>query len=314
MVTSMDVSFLEIEGHEVVELSNEAVRVAVMPGLGAKIIGLVHVPTGHQWMWKSARQPQYPLVPTGSPFEHGPLVGADECLPTIAPCRWRGLDLVSHGDAWTEAWELDRDALAERRIVTRLRLPISPLWIERQVSLAGPTVRLDYRLRNLSDEPFEYLWAFHPLLVHSPGDRLILPRNCRKVRTDSCLGRWPLGSRGDEWDWPEPMPGVNLARFEPGDDGFAVKLYTEPLDEGMAALHNELTGERLTLRFDPRQLNTLGLWINRGAWNGYQHIAIEPTSAAPDPLDLAVRDWKRFGSLEPGQTRQWWFSIELSRA
>jgi hypothetical protein len=41
-------------------------------------------------------------------------------------------------------------------------------------------------------------------------------------------------------------------------------------------------------------------------------VAIEPTGAAPDALDAAVRQWKRHGAVAPGATRSWSFSMELS--
>ena len=308
----MEIHHTEIEGHGAIELANEAACISVMPGLGARVISLRNPHSGREWMWKAPREPQYPKAPTGAPFEDGPLVGADECLPTIAPCQWRGFDLPDHGDAWSEAWELDHDALTDGRIVTRLQLPVSPLWVERQISLDGAIIRFDYQLRNLSDEPFEYLWAFHPMMNYSPGDRLILPDSCRKVLTEVCLGGCPLGQQGDEWDWPISVPGIDPTRFELGGPNRAVKLYSEPLTEGWATIQNDDSGESLTFRFDPAQLNTLGIWINRGGWKGYEHIAIEPTNAAPDALDLAVNKWKRFGYLDPNQTKEWSFSIELS--
>ena len=60
-----------------------------MPALGAKVISLQYLPTGREWLWKLPRQPQFWHVPLGSPFDKGPLVGADEC-PTIAACRGAG--------------------------------------------------------------------------------------------------------------------------------------------------------------------------------------------------------------------------------
>ena len=91
-----------------------------------------------------------------------------------------------------------------------------------------------------------------------------------------------------------------------------MKLYTEPLTDGMAAIENESTGERLTFRFDPAELDTVGIWINGGALNGMDEVAIEPTSAAPDALDVAVRQWKRHGTVAPGETRRWSFVMELA--
>ena len=84
-------------------------------------------------------------------------------------------------------------ALAEHRIRTRLRLPISPLWIERDITLTGRTVQFDYQLRNLSDERFEYLWAFHPLLRLTPA-AAFLPASCRSVRTKCVWAVAPSGA------------------------------------------------------------------------------------------------------------------------
>ena len=301
-----------VEGFEVIELVGEMVQVAVMPELGAKVISLVHRRTGREWMWKAPHSPQYVRLPTGSPFDQGPLVGGDECLPTLAPCRWRGLELTDHGEAWTEPFELDEGELQRGRIVTRLRLPVSPLWIQRALSVEGALIRFDYTLENLSNEPFEYIWAFHPMMTLEPGDRIILPDDCKRMRTDACFGGCPLGSRGDAWDWPRPDPTMDLSRLELGGEGRAVKLYTEPLSEGSAAIRNVNTGDRLTFEFETDEINTLGVWINRGGFGGFHHIALEPTNGAPDPLDVAVEDWKRFGCLRPNETKQWSFRIRLS--
>ena len=56
----------------------------------------------------------------------------------------------------------------------------------------------------------------------------------------------------------------------------------------------------------------MGIWINGGGLNGLDEVAIEPTNAAPDALDTAVRQWKRHGTISIGRTKQWSFSMELS--
>lgn len=301
-----------IDGFEVIELSSEALRIAVMPGLGAKVISLVHRATQREWMWKAPRSPQYVRLPTGSPFDQGPLAGADECLPTVAPCHWRGLDLTDHGEVWTEAWKLDEEELKHGRIVTSLRLPISPLYFKRELTIKGSQVHFNYTLENLSSELFEYIWAFHPMMTLEPGDRIVLPQDVKQVRMDACFGGCPLGSRGDVWDWPRPDSTIDFSRLDLGGEDRAVKLFTQPLSEGHAAIWNGETGERLTFEFDAREINTLGIWINRGGFGGFHHVALEPTSGAPDALDVAVRDWKRSSRLDPGESRQWNFHIRLS--
>jgi galactose mutarotase-like enzyme len=298
-------------GFDCVGLRGDAVELLVVPRLGAKVISLINRATGRQWLWSSGRSPRLFEVVTGCDFADGPLLGADECVPTVAPCKWNGRDLPDHGEAWTQAWSLDDAALGDARIVTRLDLPISPLSIERTIQVDGDVVRFDYAITNRSDDEQAYVWAFHPMMTIEPGDRIELPASVTRVRVEQAMGDLPLGARGDVWSWPTPKPGVDFASLDLGGPDRAVKLFTEPLTEGRAAIVNDRTGDRLTFTFDVAELNTLGIWINRGGFDGYQHVALEPTNGAPDALDLAVHDWKRYASVAAGATKRWGFTLNV---
>ena len=274
------------QGFAVHELRNTSVALRLIPELGAKVSSLIDLHTGREWMWAPPGGARLHRNRTGDAYPDGTVCGADECLPTVASCRWRGRDLPDHGEAWTEDWEA---AIEADTVVTRLRLPISPLTIERRVTLDGNTVRFGYALTNRSDEPCEYVWAFHPLLTVEEGDRLDVP--CTRVRSDLPFG-------GEASAWPHAVP-----------EGGAVKLYTEELAEGYAAIRNADRGEALVFTFDLKELPAVGLWINRGGWGGYRHVAIEPTSGAPDALDAAVNDWRRFAVVPAGRTNHWGFSV-----
>jgi len=274
------------QGFTVYELQSAFIALRIIPELGAKVSSLVSLRTGREWMWAPPGGARLHRNRLGDPFPDSTLMGADECLPTLAPCRWRGRDLPDHGEAWTEAWGATIEAGA---LVTRLRLPVSPLALERRATVDGRTVRFDYALTNLSPEPYEYVWAFHPLMTVETGDRLDVP--CTRVRADLPFG-------GASSAWPHAVP-----------DGGAVKLYTEDLAEGFAAIRNAAMGEALVFGFDRRDLPAVGLWINDGGWNGYRHVAIEPTSGAPDALDAAVRDWRRYAVVPAGATRHWSFTM-----
>ena len=300
------------QGFDVLRLSNQVIELDVIPGLGAKIISLVHKRTGRQWMWRPTDPPRYQRLPNDGAYHDGPLVGADECIPTISPCQWRGLNLPDHGEVWNVAWEVDEAELEQQRIVTRVGFAVSPLALQRTVRLDGSTVQLDYELTNLSGEPFEYIWAFHPILTLHAGDRIVLPSDCARVRSELLMGDCPLVPRQAGWSWPVPLAGVDLAHVELGGPGRAVKLFTDPLSVGRAAVLNEHTGEQLQFQFDAAINNTVGLWLNRGGWNDWEHMIVEPTNGAPDALDMAVRDWKRFGLLTPHETRKWQLAIELT--
>ena len=244
-------------------------------------------------------------------FETEILVGADECLPTVAQCEWRGLKLPDHGEAWTEAWQLDEEALARNVITVSLDLPISPLCINRSMRLEGSRVQFDYTLTNESDGPFEYIWALHPMMAIEKGDQLVLPAECEIMRTDATVINCDLGDRGTVFKWPSPAAGIHLDQLVLGPDSAAAKLFTEPLSLGRAALRNRNSGDYIAYACDVNELDTFGIWINRGGWDGYQHVAIEPTNGAPDPLDLAVKDWNRYSVLDAGESRSWGLNIHV---
>lgn len=300
-----------IQGFAGFGLRNEQVEVVVIPELGAKVLSLRNLRSGREWMWSPPEGAVLRRPAQGADFSQSGLSGADECLPTIAPCTWRDVTLPDHGEAWSAVWDVDRLALAHGRIVTRVRLEQTPLWFERILDLRDRVVTLEYALRNLEPTPHEFVWAFHPLLWIEDGDRLLLPPDCRWVRTEAAIG-CPLGRRGDLWRWPSPASTIQLDALDLGQDGAAVKLFSEPLQTGMAAVQNSDTGDELRFEFEPATVNTLGIWINRGGWNGYHHLAVEPGIGAPDPLDVAVEEWRRYGLARPGETLRW--SVRLALA
>lgn len=301
---------IEAQGQTGFGLRSDELEVVTIPDVGAKVYSLRNQRTGREWMWSPPDTRTLYPQPTGTAFDQSSLIGADECLPTIAQTTWRGRELPDHGEVWNLVWDLDRLAWAQGRIVTRLELPVSPFWFERALTLEGNQITFDYALRNLDFGPQEFMWAFHPLMRIEEGDQIRLSPNCHQVRTDSAINV-PLGRRGDLWSWPEPQPGIALDRMQLGENG-AAKVFTEPGDAVWASIYNEQTQAELRFDFDARRVDTLGIWITRGGWNGYQHVALEPGIGAPDPLDAAVKDWRRFGLVMPNETHSWRFTITVT--
>lgn len=299
-----------VQGFDCVGLRSDAVEIRVLPGLGAKIFSLIDRRTSREWMWAPTAQRRLFRNALSDSFLVGPMVGADEIIPTISACPWRGLSIPGHGEAWREPWEFDTDAAAGGAIAARLRLPVSPLSIERRITLDGGRVLLQYRLTSHADAPLEYVWALHPLMTVVPGDELVLPPEVGTVRTDAAFN-CDLGGRGASFEWPDPRPGMHLDRLDFGRENAAVKFFTAPLSQGWACIRNSRTGDAIRFSSDTCELNTLGIWISRGGLSGYHHTAIEPTNGAPDALDVAVNEWKRFAVVGPGQMRTWTLAIDV---
>src|SRR5882672_4545281 len=116
-------------------LSSRKLRITVVPELGAKIISLKDLHTGREWMWHPRGGMKLFRNRPGDDFSQSPLVGADECLPTIMPCSWQGRDLPDHGEVWNAPWKVDSAAWENGILKTSVRLKISPFEFERTIEL-----------------------------------------------------------------------------------------------------------------------------------------------------------------------------------
>lgn len=299
------------QGHPCHGLRSGPAELVMVPSLGGRIVSLRSRRTGREWCWRRPGEAWlWPSVP-GAPFGDSCLAGLDECLPTVAACTVKGRELPDHGDLWARAWKLDPEALQAGVLQATLALDACPLVFSRTIQAEGAgRFRFSYALRNRGAEPEPWLWSLHPLTALAPGDRLVLPEEVRELRLDGGVGA-PI-RRGDRWAWPEPLPGLRLDEaMAPGMPGGCVKGFAGPLKEGFAAVVNETTGDRLAFRWNAAEVPFLGVWINRG-FGGFHHVALEPTTGAPDSLAEALSDWGLAPTLPPGATARWSLTVEVA--
>lgn len=256
-----------LQGFDAYVLNNEEIELVVVPQLGARIISLKNLRTGREWMWHPPGGLKLFANHPDDDFSRSPLIGADECLPTIAPCVWQGRNLPDHGEVWSEAWHVDSGAWANGLLKTSIRLRISPFEFERTIELDENEVRLNYCLHNLNTQSEAFLWAFHPLLNLQPDDQLELPDSTRALLNGAA--------------WVDAVPPTVPERK-------SAKVFAKPVTEGLAGIHNLSTGDRLDVLWNTSENDTLGLWLTRGGWHGHYQFAIEPTNGDTDVLALAA--------------------------
>jgi len=258
----------QLQGFEVYALNNEEVELEIVPELGAKIISLKNLRTGREWLWHPAEGPRLFKNQIRDAFSTSPLVGIDECFPTIEPCSWQGRELPDHGEVWNTPWQVDGAAWENGILKTKARLRISPFEFERTIELQGNEIRINYGLHNLSAIEEKFVWAMHPLLRLEAGDQLELPHSTRQLLN------------GETW-----VDGVTSKIPEKK----CAKIFARPVSESWAAVQNKAGTDRLEFTWNSSENDTLGLWLTRGGWHGHDHFAIEPTNADNDSLAAAAR-------------------------
>ncbi len=274
-------------GFTVYVLRTQMIEAAVVPELGAKIISLKNLQTQREWLWHPKDKLELFKNSSRDEFSAGPLVGIDECLPTITPCSWRGRQLPDHGEVWSRPWTVDPRAWQRGFLKTSIKLEHSPFEFERTLQLREDRLQFDYKLSNLAAMEEHFIWAIHPLLRLAKGDELELPESTRAL------------FNGEGWldSVASAIPQKKCS-----------KAFARPVREGRAALRNNIHGDRLQFTWDPAANNTLGLWLSRGGWHGHHHFAIEPTNADHDSLAVAA-GLQRCGVVAGGGSTRWTLSV-----
>jgi galactose mutarotase-like enzyme len=277
------------QGFEVYLLNNENVELAIVPGLGAKIISLKNLRNGREWLWHPPEGLKLFRNHSGDDFSASPLAGIDECFPTIAPCCWQRRQLPDHGELWNAPWRVDASAFENGILKTRVKLKISPFGFERMIELQGNEIQISYQLSNYSASEENFLWSLHPLLRLQAGDQLELPASTRALLNGA--------------DWIDAITSAVPPQR-------SAKVFAAPVSEGRVAINNSKTGDCLEFEWNPAENNALGLWLTRGGWHGHHHFAIEPTNSDVDALTSAA-ERKSCGTVAAGSSVTWQLRLRL---
>lgn len=305
------------DGFTPVVLSSELVQLCCVPELGGRVGSLVSRRTGREWLWRRQGHPVLFRPADRLDFGSGTFAGLDECFPTVGTSVWvDGRTLPDHGDMWAREWKIIEQGPNTLEFAVE-----SPEWgirLTRRISLQGGTVRFHYELLNTSDKESPALWSMHPLFAIKDGDRLELPQSVRFLKIEaSDPSLRDEDAPGGRVAYPLIRPDVRLDELALPDprQGY-LKCFAGPLAavDCSAILYNSRDGDRLEVRWDANAAPYLGLWLTRGGYRGWHHLAIEPTNAPYDRVDVAARDSGCASAvvLSPKSRRSWWVEWRLS--
>jgi len=300
-------------------LDNGVVRAIVVPDLGGKIISLVRIASGREYLISLPSNEDFRKPSFGGTFVDHNNVGFDECIPTIGACdypvgKFAGFQLPDHGDVWSLPWQHE---IRDTSVMLWVEGRSLPFIFRKYLRLQGATLQIEYEMLNTSDTLFQFLWSAHPLLATEPGTTILLPLDSGELLIDSSKGN-RLGSKGESCTWPIATQNngqtddlrLMKARGEASD-----KLYTPRLSKGHCGLYHPGANESIVFRFDVETVPYVGLWICHGGLGPDNPkepftIAMEPCNGRPDSLREAI-DRGESSTLPPHETKQWTIEVEL---
>ena len=152
-----------LDGLGAIVLENDALRVTVLPGLGAHVSELVDKAVGRDLLWHNPRTAPRP-APYGAYFDDWWSGGWDEIFPSGDTGLLHGERLPYMGEMWCVPWTAEIvDGPAEASVTTVGFGTIAPARVERTLTLRGdePVLRARYRITSLDVRPLPYLSLIH---------------------------------------------------------------------------------------------------------------------------------------------------------
>lgn len=289
-------------------LENDVLKLAVLPGLGAKIASLVYKPQNFEVFFQPANG-RYNLPIYGEEFAKYDTSGSDEMFPTIDVCN----DITNpstqwpdHGEIWALPWQCMFDS---NGLYSRVQGVQHNYIFERHITLNGNEVNLAYRITNKDNRMLYGLWAFHGLVAVDEQTEILLPGVDMVINVHNS----PLLGAVDTLNlYPVNSAGIDLSKIAPPSANKSEKYYVNgPVQQGNCSLLLNKKQLEYQLLFNPKKLPYIGVWINEGGFKNEYNVALEPCNGFYDTAEMAAKNGT-LTPLKPGQSTTFNLNIVLN--
>ena len=304
------VSEIEIFGLPAIVMENAPLRVTILSGKGADILGFLYKPRDVDFLWRPPLQPLAPgsFAPSKPPsdgnFSLFYFTGWQEIFPLgSAGVKYRGADLGQHGEVhglpWSHDIRVDRPDEISVAFETQCRL--TPFRLQRIMTLRSdsPALHIEEVATNEGGEEVDLMWGHH-IAFGSP----FLGADCEiqfpASKVTSCGPDRAPGTRlrhAERLDWPE-VPSedgrADLSRVAAPDDIEHSQTLVHDMSESWYAIRNPKLAAAFGLAFDGSIFKTVWDWRigykAHGApwWSKGYTVALEPFSTFQVHFDRAV--------------------------
>jgi hypothetical protein len=313
------------EGHRMVALENEKLRVTIVADKGTDIYEFLYKPRDVDFMWRTwvgLRERSHSL--SSSPRAAGPHNdtyegGWQELFPNCGNrSLHQGAEIGQHGEVLLLPWRyaITRDEPEEIEVRFEVRTIRTPFHLTKTVSLRRneSVLRIRERVTNQSGQSVDFTWGHHPTFGWP-----FIDESCRvdvpPCRIRTYLEYSPANSRlqpEQESDWPMAAgrngQTVDLSRI-PGPDAAAQDMvFLQGLSDGWYAITNTALRVGFAMRYPADLFKQLWYWqVYRGGqdypwWGATYNIALEPCATLP-VLERAVERGEAL-QLGAGESRE----------
>lgn len=283
---------LQLDGVPIVRLESAQLMVDVAPGVGGRVVRIIHKKSGYDFLWRNTSLP-LELKPSGTEYDPNFYGGIDELLPNDLAEPIDGVDCPDHGELWTTplTWEISMD-----RLILHGRLPGFRLDYEREMFLRPDSPWLDfkYRISNGTDQARHFLWKLHAALAVEEGDVIECPARQAQI-VDATWSRFKTTT---PFEWPN-LEG-RAANTVPAQNGSMDFFYLFNLAAGEIFWRRPSAGLKFGYQFDTNIFPFAWLFASWGGFLNHYTIILEPCTTMPMSVSEAAAK-RQCSCLKPGQ-------------
>jgi hypothetical protein len=284
---------LNCDGHPLIRLESDELRVDVAPGIGGRIVSIFNKALQHEFLWKNERL-SLTLCAPGSKYDQNFYGGIDEMLPSDLVEAIGEVDSPDHGELWTTPLT---HTIEKHTLIMAGTLGICGLRYEKRMTLDvdAPRIQLDYGITNAADAERAFMWKMHAAVAIEAGDVIECP--AKKGRAEYL--EWSRWDSLEPFDWPmiQGQPAHIIPLIGSGADFFC--LYD--LERGEVTWHRPSLGASFKYTFDTSVFPCVWWFASYGQLDGHYVAVLEPCTS----LRLSVADAmpaRECSILAPGET------------
>jgi galactose mutarotase-like enzyme len=275
-----------------VAMESGRLRVILLPAYGGKMASLVDKKTGREFLVQ-APDDRYKKLDYAGNYVDAECSGFDDMFPTIDTWEyekhpWRGAVMPDHGEVCGLPWKYEAEGEGLHCWVYGVRFPYRlDKWLQFETD---ETLTIRYRVLNLSPFDLDYIWAAHMMINAEPDARILLPYDDGAGAVCVFSHDNAFASPGMAVNWPKTTTAageiVDISRARKLGNNTYKYYFNDPMPDGSCA-YAYSDGTALCVDVS-KEVPYLGVWINEGAFKGYNNIALEPCSGTFDDPGKAV--------------------------